>query len=130
MAAIKHPLGAGANPRHNNRTEHNRRALEYCLRLYFQQALDDDQINKKEGTSPCETGVPLADKFTSRLEIAISLDKLQKARPDLYVLTIQQYKQEMTRNQISRLLHISPTTVGQQVTEALNLLIDEIWQDE
>ena len=124
--AIRHPLGAGADPSKDACTPSNRQALTYCLRLYFADALSD-KVNKRTGDS--EIGLPLADRFVSRLEIGSALEELRHWRADRYVLLLKLYGEGLPRRRVAMLLHMATGTLAELVENTLDQLIGIIWQD-
>jgi len=125
---IEHPLGVGAKPGQDHRTEANRRALAHCLYSYFDGTLTD-QITKAAGQGDAAVGLPLGDRMVSRLEISAALDQLKATRADLYSYVWQAYHQRRTRKAIARRTNRNVDTVSKYIEEALHFLIDVIWFD-
>src|SRR5579885_319847 len=123
-----HPLGRGAAAHQDHRTQANRDALAYCLRLYFDGSLGNT-MTKSMRRGQARTGPELTGQFVSLLELGSALAELAHQRADLVVLLEAVYAHGRTRRAVAEVLHLSPTTVSQKVEEGLNRLIDVIWRD-
>jgi hypothetical protein len=124
-----HPLGHHATPGLDHRTRANRNAVASVLREYFAGTLDRDKLNKPVERSDSRTGAELADRVTSRFELASALNLLNGRNKDLWLVVVRHYRDNITREQIADRWHQSPKTVRTSIEAALDVLIERLWID-
>lgn len=125
---IRHPLGIGADPTKNHHTPENRRAVGYCLTLYW---TDPDALADRttDPTGDSQVGLPLAGRFVTRVELSQALAKMQVERSDLIIPLHLVYARGMTREAAAALLHLAEETLRERLADALDWLIDELFVD-
>ena len=122
--AGRHPLGDGADPGKDYRRQAIRDALRYAIRLFYAGAL----ASKMNSAEEVRTGVSLADRFVSHLEISLAMDELSSIRPDLHILLTLQFRERWERKKIAGQLHIGRDTLARRETEALDFIIERVWR--
>lgn len=122
-----HPLGG--LPTESARSQANRDALVYVLRLFFAGALARDRINLPIRRGGSATGAELAPRFVSELELINALEELRSRRADLHALVLVCYADGKSRREIARILRLARETVGEKIELGLGMLLDTIFSD-
>jgi hypothetical protein len=123
------PIGHHSEPGKDHRTRANRNAVASVLREYFAGILDRDKLNKPVERSESRTGAELADRVTSRFEIASALNLLHGQDRELWFYVVRHYRDGLTREQIAERWHKSPRTVKVAIEAGLDVMIERLWVD-
>ena len=124
----EHPLGVGAEVAADHRTGPNRRALSNCLRAYFAGTLAD-KVTKPQGQGDAAVGLPLGDRFVTRLEIGAVLDLLRAERADLWQFVHLAYGLDLAVKHVAERLHVGRDQARNRLDEALDWMIVIVWVD-
>jgi len=123
------PIGHHSALGVDHRTRANRSAVASCLREYFGGTLERGRMNKPVERSESHTGAELADRMTSRLEVANALVSLHREHLNLWLAVVRQYRDNLTRAQIAERWHKSRQTVSYEIDAGLDVLIERLYLD-
>jgi hypothetical protein len=120
-----HPLGHAANPAEDQTTPENRADVRACLRAYYAGTLAD-QINQHQDAA---TGMVLADRLVTLLEIGTSLKMLGMHREDMEWLLERRYRLGWSVLEVCQDEKYTQATFHRRETEAIDSLIAGIYRD-
>jgi DNA-directed RNA polymerase specialized sigma24 family protein len=108
------------------RTPAHREAVRRYLRLYYA-----GELNKRVNTRhPSATGVELAPRFVTKLDLDRGLAQLARAHNDLYVDVQLRYERDLPQKRIAELLGVASETIGRELGDAIDYLCDVLFGGE
>lgn len=128
--AVAYPLGVGADPTKNHRTPANRKAVGYCLRLYWNGGADAvaSAVTRRSDSGGSAVGLSISGRFVTRIELSEALSKLATLRSDLFLAIYRIFGHNLTIAAAAEQLGVSDVTLGRRVSDGLNYLVDELWR--
>lgn len=128
--AVTYPLGLGADPTKNHRTPANRKAVGYCLRVFWNGGAEAvaSAVHRKADSGGSAIGLSISGRFVTRIELAEALGKLATDRSDLSLALYRVFAHNLTIAVAASQLAVSDVTLGRRVSDGLNYLVDELWR--